>query len=312
MIEMNPHSPNNSNDPAASTPRAIECPRCGYDLRGIVSTWNERCPLQGTCSECGLEFEWVHTFKQSEHPWLFEYQWRRRPLSSFVRTFGHALRPWRLWREIDLFHPVRPRPLIAMFIIAILFVFVFDYGCILLHIYSWADSWLWFYSLVEVWERVEKHLTTAAALAWIVLVSSLALLLPDSLRRARVRPIHLLRIALYAAIAVSVLVGVVVSIHSVTYWEVPAFWIPVQDAFKMLGRPMAILLRPILGRGAINHAEGATVLYALLPAALVLPYWYWACARYLRLKRPLAVTAALGAITSLILIAIAIGYEDLL
>ena len=33
------------------------CPRCGYDLTGVTSTWNTSCPLQCTCTECGFEID---------------------------------------------------------------------------------------------------------------------------------------------------------------------------------------------------------------------------------------------------------------
>ena len=38
--------------------RDPRCPRCGYDLRGVVTTWADACPLESTCSECGLFFAW--------------------------------------------------------------------------------------------------------------------------------------------------------------------------------------------------------------------------------------------------------------
>lgn len=62
------------------------CPRCGYDLQGQVDTWRvplasqadvvrfesgavleselgAKCPVEGTCSECGLTFEWKFVFR---------------------------------------------------------------------------------------------------------------------------------------------------------------------------------------------------------------------------------------------------------
>ncbi len=36
----------------------FRCPRCDYDLRGLASTWRDRCPLASVCSECGLLVEW--------------------------------------------------------------------------------------------------------------------------------------------------------------------------------------------------------------------------------------------------------------
>ena len=60
------------------TPKT-SCPRCGYDLAGVVESWNHAeslsCPLNGTCSECGLGFEWADVFRSKDTekpmtPWL--------------------------------------------------------------------------------------------------------------------------------------------------------------------------------------------------------------------------------------------------
>ena len=34
------------------------CPRCRYDLAGVVASWSSACPCAGVCSECGLDFLW--------------------------------------------------------------------------------------------------------------------------------------------------------------------------------------------------------------------------------------------------------------
>ncbi|MFG0304904.1 MAG: hypothetical protein ACF8Q5_01680 [Phycisphaerales bacterium JB040] len=45
------------------------CPYCRYDLSGIASSWTDRCPLRGVCSECGTALEWRRVFAHgsSEH-----------------------------------------------------------------------------------------------------------------------------------------------------------------------------------------------------------------------------------------------------
>ena len=42
----------------ASKPSALHCPRCGYDLGGVVAIFRDSCPLEGTCSECGMALRW--------------------------------------------------------------------------------------------------------------------------------------------------------------------------------------------------------------------------------------------------------------
>ncbi len=95
---------------------ALHCPRCGYDLRMLP---------QPRCPECGLQFEWAELITavrtQNECP-LFEYQWRRRPVRSFLRTVGRALLPWRLWSRMSLAWEPQVRPL---FVLAAFMVLLF-------------------------------------------------------------------------------------------------------------------------------------------------------------------------------------------
>ena len=94
------------NSPSTEVTR---CPRCGYDQRGAMITWVESCPLSGTCSECGLQFQWseVQHPEKYEPPWCVEFasRWRSVPracLSTFVRSFW----PWGFWKRLKMSHPV--------------------------------------------------------------------------------------------------------------------------------------------------------------------------------------------------------------
>jgi len=72
------------------------CPRCGYDLRGAVATWNDTCPMSGTCTECGLFFEWAELFSAvfAMPPWCVEAAQRRRRLpGQAVATFARSWLP---------------------------------------------------------------------------------------------------------------------------------------------------------------------------------------------------------------------------
>ena len=53
-----------------------ECPRCGYDLRGITESWRNACPVDGRCAECGLEFAWRDVFAGDAMApsWCVEYE----------------------------------------------------------------------------------------------------------------------------------------------------------------------------------------------------------------------------------------------
>src|SRR5262245_38329796 len=93
------------NDRPANT--QISCPRCGYDQRGVAATWIDQCPLEGTCTECGLPFFWRELLDPSISlpRWCVE---RQRSLLVFplqcaatlVRTFW----PWRFWAAISIMH----------------------------------------------------------------------------------------------------------------------------------------------------------------------------------------------------------------
>ncbi len=84
------------------------CPRCGYDQRGTISTWRESCPVRGTCSECGLEFDWVDVVRPERVSprWSFEHAPAERLARTFVRTWALALRP-AFWRWMPLAAPIR-------------------------------------------------------------------------------------------------------------------------------------------------------------------------------------------------------------
>jgi hypothetical protein len=93
------------------------CPRCGYDVRGIVKSWTDACPLEGACSECGLAFRWRDVLHPAYGvaPWCVE---ARRPAvawpAQLIGTLLRAARPRRFWSSIALHHPIHWRRLAAL------------------------------------------------------------------------------------------------------------------------------------------------------------------------------------------------------
>lgn len=87
------------------------CPRCGYDLRGTMTTWTRACPLEGTCTECGLAFEWADVFDRTrkEPAWCVEHARRGIwPVTrAIVATFLRSWLPWRFWHRLQLHHHIR-------------------------------------------------------------------------------------------------------------------------------------------------------------------------------------------------------------
>ena len=86
------------------------CPRCGYDQSGAVATWTDRCPVAGTCPECGTDFHWADLFDPSRQDirWLVEHAatrsriWARTPA-----TLWHVARPSVFWRQVGVHSRIR-------------------------------------------------------------------------------------------------------------------------------------------------------------------------------------------------------------
>ncbi len=76
----------------------LTCGKCDYHLYGLNET---RCP------ECGESFDWgqvLDEFRRRQKP-LFEYHWRKKPFRSFMSSWWLAMRPWKLWRLVDVHDP---------------------------------------------------------------------------------------------------------------------------------------------------------------------------------------------------------------
>lgn len=113
----------------ADSTRRMNCPRCGYDQRGVAETWTESCPLEGICTECGLGFAWVEVMRPdlSEPQWCVEFAegWGRL-IRACVGTLVRSLWPWRFWSQIRMSHPIRWRRL-AGYVGAMLLPFIVSY-----------------------------------------------------------------------------------------------------------------------------------------------------------------------------------------
>ncbi len=91
------------------------CPRCHYDQRGTIETWNDSCPLRGRCCECGLEYEWGDVLNpfRGRLPGLVEHA---RGVPQLVRwtftTFGWIILPHRFWKRVELHHTISLRTIL--------------------------------------------------------------------------------------------------------------------------------------------------------------------------------------------------------
>lgn len=103
--------------------RNPQCPRCGYDQRGVMGLWEDSCPLMGKCSECGLDYEWsiVTQPEKYEPQWCVEFShgWKSVLKSSF-KTYCCSFVPWWFWSRVKMSYSVRWRRLAAYICILVL------------------------------------------------------------------------------------------------------------------------------------------------------------------------------------------------
>lgn len=194
------------------------CARCGYNLRMLSAP---RCP------ECGLEFAWGEALRQadSESDFLFEHQWRRRPVRSFVVTVWRSFRPWKFWRSVSIHQRIAAGPpifLIACSVgLAVGILQLIGHGTTWLLIAAggsfgatlWGQSprtarVLWaLMGLVESRGRVLSFATRFGVEMAVMLAAmvGLILVLRQTLAGCRVRFVQVLRVVAYAAIPVALL-----------------------------------------------------------------------------------------------------------
>jgi hypothetical protein len=89
------------------------CSRCGYNLRTLS---------RGLCPECGLAFEWREVLDRAAHAsdFLFEHNWRTRPIYSLALTIWRSFRPRTFWSRVSIHEHVKPGPLIVFPLLAVI------------------------------------------------------------------------------------------------------------------------------------------------------------------------------------------------
>jgi hypothetical protein len=270
-------------------PSEPRCPRCGYDLSGVVASWRDSCPLEGVCSECGLAFIWrdVCNPNYGSAPRLFEHA-TRRYVSSFLLTLGLVHTPWRLWRRLLMEHWVAPLRLALFSVLG--FVAICGAGAPLVLAlvtvirFEAPRWWNWRRVLAApTWEvgATRGWLAVGAMLAPFLLMPMSFVLVATSMRRASVRPAHLARITAYSLpVTAWLLIGSAISLHAAT-------WIDLAD----------------IGIGGWSSWEVSEAVYAWGPflAAAIAPlllmaWWTLAVRRYLRMPH----APALGVLLTLV------------
>lgn len=283
------------------------CPRCGYDLTGLVGSWRDSCPLEATCSECGLpiELRWVLNGRLRAEAEFFETA-PYRPRRALIVTARRAVRPWVFWRWVRMEHEPRPGRMLAgaalSFLLLELCIGVATALAVgLLHVLAQltrAFPFVW-----APWPSfmadLERYLLptgggwmgepdSSGALLVVALMAQLAmpwtfLLLPLTLRRARVRRVHLARVWAWSYTGLPV----VIALPSVPLFlynaalSVASYFRPGQWIFDVQMR-----VYQAVHRWEHLFLFGLVLIWALL-------WWAFALRSYLRLPRAWLIAAVM-------------------
>src|SRR4051812_5104830 len=86
---------------------APACPRCGYDLSGILAARADAWPLWQMCAECGLNVDMAHLLSEDIRHRAEFFETAKSPgRAVLMRTMRQALRPWRFWSWVRIEYPI--------------------------------------------------------------------------------------------------------------------------------------------------------------------------------------------------------------
>jgi len=306
--------------PPAPSPELeqVDCPRCGYDQSGVITGFRrgKSSPLQGRCSECGLDWFWgdlLHPARQLPN-WFLE-NLKRWALPVLISTWLRALLPRRFWGTILLTFPIRHGRLVLYALLALMMSYLIAaVASGLWEIYAtqgrfmatWGSMWSsvnWRNVLASAavpigpgdrWSSsLLAHFTVVATL-WVMLMPLPFLLLRQTFTRVRVRRAHLARIWVYSLSLLPLLLG------GVCLFRLGVKWL---QTSVMYIYPQNTLQR-ITSESTIAVLRGEWIIVVLVGAWLAL-FWGRAVGTYLRLPNARAVVSLL--MLASFLAALAIG-----
>ena len=174
----------------------VACPLCEYNLRGLTEP---RCP------ECGYTFSWPELTDPTRrrHPFLFEHHGDRN-FWAFGRTLYAGLRPGKFWRSLSPAQPSYPGRL-AKYAAAVLTLMAVT-GPLAVVIYlatlfQMSQVYLpWRAALDAAWVNVSASLFSIGGyyVLWALSTFAALLVFRISMRRARIRPVHVVRCVVYS------------------------------------------------------------------------------------------------------------------
>ena len=229
-----------------------------------MATWgDEMCPLEGRCVECGLDFEWVDVLRGHELSpmWCVEFaRWWRLP-RSVAGTWWRALLPRRFYHALRMTDGIRPGRLLLY--LACIAAMLYAALSVTAGVLAYRDLQGWnFIGLPpprardvvvhamlqplsgssrttaprELLEDVSTPIACVVATAtYAALLPIGMLVLPVTMRRARVLPQHLLRIGAYNAswLPVAAAAGILLIVGEI-YVLAWASWIAAVSTLSIL------------------------------------------------------------------------------
>lgn len=294
-----------------------ECPRCGYDLSGTVATWTDSCPVDGRCTECGLELSWCDVLDPARRvpKWSYEQSKMSSPRKEVLQLPATLLRTlwapgfWRLMRMEFAFRPLRLLVVVFAGLLAQWLIFAVGYVAWMvvadpsgrgrarfdaLLEFDTVLNLLWPRTLIgEASSRYQIKSWSIPYVAWWLLLSGILVaacfvLLPQSLRNAKVRPRHLVRVSMYS-------VPLMVALCTVP-------WI-VSDVLESMG--VLSWKYGLFGNVDVWKWQNAWARWqwlVLMAMMLLWQVWWWRCAvtRYLKLPHGGAISVLLVILANLL------------
>ncbi len=250
-------------------PFEVGCARCGHDLRGLTQPkcpacgldfdWAKAVPIEQLicrkcgyhlyglrdtrCPECGESFTWkdvLDDYHRRQKP-LFEYRWRDRPIRSLIYTWRLTLRPWKLWRTIDIYDRPRVGPLLVFLIVATISLMVV--GVVPSFIEEVLERWRFARQMggagrsvptlsgilpAVVWRLSWRNQFTFELVrlvgVWSFFTFASLLVFQQSLRRCKVLTAHVFRVCVYAVVGIAPLAILVSFIPFAFLQAFNAYW----------------------------------------------------------------------------------------
>ncbi len=202
------------------------CPRCNYDQSGLIATWADTCPLEGVCSECGYAFAWSDVLNPRRRILRGFFEHASGMWGSWVaalRTLLWTIWPGGFWSKVKMHHEPRLK---MLWWIPVWFITLWALVCAvrLATALIWASQGMLSGTALKA-EIVNAFIQPVADCYWwrlagqsrlslefwiadwspgilglmsqSLLFPVLLLVLPETRRRAKVRPMHIIRATVY-------------------------------------------------------------------------------------------------------------------